>query len=79
MIRYVYGGSILRTKTGLTPNQDKVVELLADGLSVKQIAAALHVSAATVGGHIVKIKKTLNEDTYVGVVNKWREMQGATE
>ncbi len=40
---------------GLTPTEDRVAELVADGLQTKQVAAALFVSAKTVEGHLTNI------------------------
>jgi ATP/maltotriose-dependent transcriptional regulator MalT len=39
----------------LTPTEDRVAELVAEGLQTKQVAAALFVSAKTVEGHLTNI------------------------
>jgi DNA-binding CsgD family transcriptional regulator len=39
----------------LTPTEERVAELVAEGLQTKQVAAALFVSAKTVEGHLTRI------------------------
>jgi DNA-binding NarL/FixJ family response regulator len=39
----------------LTPTEQRVAELVAEGLQTKQVAAALFVSAKTVEGHLTNI------------------------
>ena len=40
---------------GLTPTEERVAELVAEGLQTKQVASALFVSAKTVEGHLTRI------------------------
>jgi DNA-binding CsgD family transcriptional regulator len=40
----------------VTPRERKVLELVAEGLSDREIAAALRVSVRTVEGHMAKIR-----------------------
>lgn len=48
--------SARRVLTQVTPRERKVLELVAEGLSDREIAAALGVSVRTVEGHMAKIR-----------------------
>ena len=44
---------------GLTPTEQRVAELVADGLSNKEVAAALHVTVKTVEGSLSRVYEKL--------------------
>ena len=50
-------------KRGLTVRQQQVLQALRDGLSVKEIAALLKISARTVRGHIEVLKQKYSART----------------
>ncbi|VGO20438.1 response regulator transcription factor [Pontiella sulfatireligans] len=55
---------------GLTDREIEVLELLAEGLSVKEIAAKLDVSRATAAFHLGNIYQKLNVQSQTGAVAK---------
>jgi DNA-binding NarL/FixJ family response regulator len=48
---------------GLTPRESDVVRLLAEGLSDREIAAALSISERTAGNHVQHILEKLDVDS----------------
>jgi DNA-binding NarL/FixJ family response regulator len=52
----------------LTPRQREILQLLAEGRSAKQIAAAVHLSPRTVEFHKYRIMKALGADTAAELV-----------
>lgn len=48
---------------GLTPREIEVLRLLAEGLSDREIAAALSISQRTAGNHVLHILQKLNADS----------------
>jgi DNA-binding NarL/FixJ family response regulator len=54
----------------LTPREVEVLEQLASGLSVKEIAEVLKISRSTVSGHLEKIYGKLNVQSQSGAVAK---------
>jgi DNA-binding NarL/FixJ family response regulator len=61
----------------LTPRQREVVQLIAEGLSTKQIAAHLHVSIKTVETHRQQLMKKLDVQS-VADVTKYALREGLT-
>lgn len=64
------GASLRRQKAApkLTPRQREVLQLVAEGLSAKEIAAMLHISARTVEFHKYRIMEDLNLRTNAELV-----------
>jgi len=58
----------------LTPAEAKVLQLLGDDLTRKEIAAALYVSEKTVANHITVILQKLNVRSRIGAVLKGVEL-----
>ncbi len=54
----------------LSLREIEVLEKLAEGLAVKEIAAALHISAGTAGFHLTNIYKKLQVQSQTGAVAK---------
>lgn len=54
----------------LSPREIEVLEKLADGLAVKEIAAALDISVGTAGFHLTNIYKKLQVQSQTGAVAK---------
>lgn len=54
----------------LSAREIEVLEQLAEGLSVKQIAAELHIARSTVAGHLEKIYSKLQVQSQSGAVAK---------
>jgi DNA-binding NarL/FixJ family response regulator len=63
--------------TALTPRHREVLQLLAEGLSTKQIAVRLHVSAKTVETHRTALMKRLNCQS-VADLTKYAIREGLT-
>lgn len=61
----------------LTPREREVLQLLAEGGTVKQIAQRLHVSRKTVEAHRLRIMNKLNVDT-VAQLTKYAIQEGLT-
>jgi len=53
---------------GLTPREETVLKLLAEGLGNKEIARKLEISVRTVEAHRQKIKQKLNISTSAGLI-----------
>jgi DNA-binding CsgD family transcriptional regulator/Tfp pilus assembly protein PilF len=62
-----------RTTGVLTPTEDRVAELVAEGLQTKQVAAALFVSAKTVEGHLTKIYAKLGVHSRTELARRIRD------
>ncbi len=56
-----------RTKT-LTPRQREVVQLLAEGKSMKEVASVLHVTPRTVAFHKYRVMEELNLKTTADLI-----------
>jgi DNA-binding NarL/FixJ family response regulator len=56
-----------RTKT-LTPRQREVVQLLAEGKSMKEVASVLHVTPRTVAFHKYRVMEELNLNTTADLI-----------
>jgi DNA-binding CsgD family transcriptional regulator len=56
----------------LTPTEDRVAELVAEGLQTKQVAAALFVSAKTVEGHLTNIYAKLGAHSRTELARRMR-------
>lgn len=54
----------------LTPRQESVLELAAEGLTDRQIAERLHISGSTVGFHMQKLKDRLEARTRTELIAK---------
>ena len=54
----------------LSQREIEVLEQLVDGLAVKEISAALHVSVSTIGFHLTNIYKKLDVQSQTGAVAK---------
>jgi DNA-binding CsgD family transcriptional regulator len=54
---------------GLTPREQEVLRLLAEGRTDKEIAAALSISPHTVTGHVAHILAKLNVPNRTAAVN----------
>lgn len=61
----------------LTPREREILQLLAEGGTVKQIAQRLHVSHKTVEAHRLRIMNKLNVDT-VAQLTKYAIQEGLT-
>jgi two-component system invasion response regulator UvrY len=48
----------------LSPRQTAIIQLLVDGLTVKEIAILMELSSVTVRKHINKVKKKLGAKTH---------------
>lgn len=48
-----------RASTGLTPVQQRVAELVAEGMNNQEIARAVHMSTSTVEKHLTKVYRHL--------------------
>ncbi|MEQ9380147.1 MAG: response regulator [Pirellulales bacterium] len=59
----------------LTQREQQVVELLAEGRSVKQVAAALNVTYQTVNRHRAKAMRKLGVDSVIKFVRLWKEFE----
>lgn len=62
----------------LTPAEERVVELLAQGQSYEQIARALGLAYSTIGVHVHKITRRLNLPNVEAVVEWWETRKGAS-
>ncbi len=60
---------------GITDREYAVLEQLADGLSNKEIAAALHVSPNTIKTHIARLYEKLDVGQRMQAVKKARDLQ----
>lgn len=71
-----YPFSLLPTNTSLliTPRESQVLQLLASGLSNKEIAAALCLSDKTVATHM----KSIFEKSWVCIIESWPSGPGRT-
>ena len=58
----------------LTPQELKIVTLLAAGLKNKEIAAKLFISTSTVKSHLYNIYQKWNVESRVGAAEKARKM-----
>lgn len=59
---------------GITPAEHRVLDALAEGLSNKQIAAALNVSPNTIKSHIARLYEKLEAGQRVQAVRKARQL-----
>jgi len=50
-------------RLGLTPRESEVLRLLAEGLSDREIAAALSISERTAGNHVQHVMEKINVDS----------------
>ena len=60
-----------RKVTSLSPREDEVVGLLADGLSAKQIAHLMGISIFTVRAFVRTAKMRLNADSTAQLAAMW--------
>jgi DNA-binding CsgD family transcriptional regulator len=59
----------------LTPTEERVAELVAEGLQTKQVAAALFVSSKTVEGHLTKIYAKLGVHSRTELARRLRDAE----
>jgi DNA-binding NarL/FixJ family response regulator len=67
-VRYVPAGKS-RAHDSLTPREREVLQLVAEGKTTKQIAAALHVSVKTVESHRAQIMEKLGIHNVAGLTS----------
>jgi two-component system, NarL family, response regulator LiaR len=60
-----------RTVFGITPREEEILNLLAEGLSYKEIAAKIFISIKTIRKHIYNIYEKLHVDSRMEAVNKF--------
>lgn len=63
----IKGGSSAKRRSGLTPREIEVLQLIAEGHSTKKIAAQLFISAKTVETHRQKLMDVLNIHDVAGL------------
>jgi DNA-binding NarL/FixJ family response regulator len=62
------GGAAINMNGSLTPREQEIMGMLAEGLSRKQIAERLSISARTVENHATSIMKKLSLNSTVELV-----------
>lgn len=62
----------------LTPRELEVLELMAEGKSSKEVAAALGISMRTVEGHLLLIFRKLGVRNRTAAAKIWWEHQNGT-
>lgn len=67
-------GEISQQCPGLTPRERQIIRLLADGLTVKQIAMRIGIAPRTVGTHLDNASGKLGRGGLVRVINRARDL-----
>ena len=65
----------MRNVTNLTPREEEVMTLWAQGKHDKEIAQTLCLSVSTIAGYLRNIYEKLEAHNRVGAVNAWRAEQ----
>jgi two-component system, NarL family, response regulator LiaR len=60
-----------RTSFGITPREAEILDLLAEGLSYKEIAAKIFISVKTIRKHIYNIYEKLHVHSRLEAINKF--------
>ncbi len=60
-----------RTDFGITPREEEILNLLAEGLSYKELAAQIFISVKTIRKHIYNIYEKLHVHSRLEAVNKF--------
>jgi DNA-binding CsgD family transcriptional regulator len=63
--------------TALTESERRVAELVASGLSNKEVAARLMVTVRTVESHLTRIYEKLDVDSRTALAARWPELAGS--
>ena len=61
-------------KGGLTPREAEVLQLLADGLTNREIGGRLYISEKTVGTHIAHIFEKLDVHNRIEAASRARQL-----
>jgi two-component system, NarL family, response regulator LiaR len=61
----------IRTDFGITPREEEILALLAEGLSYKELAAQIFISVKTIRKHIYNIYEKLHVHSRLEAVNKF--------
>lgn len=64
--------------TPLTPREEQVLRLMAEGLSNKEIAGSLHLGPQTVKNYVHQVLQKLNLHSRLDVLRASRDLAGAT-
>ncbi|WP_242887579.1 LuxR C-terminal-related transcriptional regulator [Actinomadura litoris] len=79
LVRWVHDGRPARVRPtpALTPREVEIIELIAAGLTNRQIARHLVISEKTVKNHAHQIYKRLDADGREHAIARWRELNSA--